>query len=75
MPMFVNPRNSKKKNCFGCRALNLDCIHQPCQLKHRVRFVSKYPDSKPIPTPVNKHCPKPRTYKELRELLKDRNGL
>jgi len=57
-----------KKTCFGCKALEYSKIKVECLLNYPFKMKDKTP-LLPEPVPLNKNCPKPRTHKDLFELL------
>ena len=59
---------NKKKTCLGCKALGSDKYTGECILKYPIKMKDKAP-LLPEPIPVNRDCPKPRTYEELFNLL------
>jgi len=66
---------AEKKNCYGCRALNIRVIRTysevgVCTLGYKIEMKNKYP-LRDEPVPVDKSCPKPRTHGELLKLLNE----
>lgn len=60
----------EKKSCYGCRALSLE----RCDLGYSVKMELKPGDLCRRPVPINRRCPKPRTYDKLGELLSEKEA-
>lgn len=67
---------ARKKSCYGCRALDIHVVRAysvrgVCTLGYKIEMKNK-DSSRDVLVPINKSCPKPRTYNELFRLLDEK---